>query len=110
MSSGSPRLNAFSELRTPAILSTLDKLGDRIEERFPGSGLRQVATELRLVGDDVVAMTVRLRKPFWPLRLAGIVAGIALVGVTVAFVVKAATLDAGVNRQLDFLHAYSSMP
>jgi hypothetical protein len=103
MSSGSARLHAFSELRTSAILSTLDKLGDRIEERFPGSGLRQVASELRSVGDDVVAMTTRLRRPFWPARLASVFAGIALIGVTVVFVVKAATLDAGVNRQLDFL-------
>jgi hypothetical protein len=103
MSSGSARLHDFSELRTPAILSTLDKLVDRIGERFPGSGLRQVAAELRSVGDDVVAMTTRLRRPFWPLRLASVVAGIALIGVTIALVVKAATLDAGVNRQLDFL-------
>jgi hypothetical protein len=103
VSSGSASLNAFSELRTPAILSTLDKLGDRIEERFPGSGLRQVAAELRLVGDEVVAMATRLRRPFWPLRIASTVAGVGLVAVTIAFVVQAARLEAGVNRQLDFL-------
>jgi hypothetical protein len=94
---------AYSELRTSAILSTLDQLVLRIGERFYDSGLSRVAGDLRIIGDDVVALVTRLRTPFWPIRIASIVASVGLMAATIALVVRTAHLDPGVNRQLDFL-------
>jgi transposase InsO family protein len=94
---------AFTELRTPAILSTLDTLSRRIGERFPDSGLSRIARDLRVFGDDVVTLTARLRRPIWPLRLASVAAAVGLLAAAIALVYRVSQLDAGVNRQLDFL-------
>lgn len=67
----------YGELRPGNLLHTMEKLLHRIEERFPGSGLSKVATELNTVGHSVVVLTGRLRRPVWPIR-ALVVAGIII--------------------------------
>ncbi len=65
----------YAELSPENLLHTMEKLRQRIAERFPGSGLGQVARELGAVAESVVTLTHKLRRPVWPLRVV-VVAGI----------------------------------
>lgn len=52
-----------SELRLDLILETLATLRSRISERFPGSGLSNVAQELYEVGRNTGVVIEKIRKP-----------------------------------------------
>lgn len=73
----------YSELKPLHILSTLEKLQLRIEERFPGSGLGRVAAELNLVAHGMVDLVEKLAKPIWPIRIFTFLVIGLLVGLTV---------------------------
>ena len=66
----------YRALNEAKILETLERLRDRIGERFPDSGLKRVAEELLAVGDDVSQTVSYLRAPNWPIRIA---AGLAII-------------------------------
>ena len=66
----------YSELQLELIVGTLDTLRQRIEERFPGSGLARVASELLGLARQTGAVLERMRRPNVWLR-TGI--GIAIV-------------------------------
>lgn len=73
----------FRTLDAGEILKTLERLTQRIEERFPGSGLGKVSRELHGIGRECAAGAVSLGRPNWPLRLGtaavGVLAFIAIV-------------------------------
>jgi hypothetical protein len=89
--------NQFTELRPEPLQSTLDRLQRRIDERFVGSGLGQVALGLRALSDDVVTLVERLRKPVWTVRIAAAVAAVALLVVTALVIASAAHSDDAVS-------------
>jgi hypothetical protein len=60
------------------VLETIGRLTNRIEERFPASGLLQVASDLHLVALDSQAVWMRLKRPYWPLRALAF-AGLAVI-------------------------------
>ncbi len=60
----------FSSLRANAILSTIEKLENRIDERFPDSGVGRVCTEFKHLAVETEKTALRLGNPLWPLRLA----------------------------------------
>ena len=93
------------ELRSDAVIKTVARLHQRISERFPESGLSNVAAALRHLGDDVVELTARLRRPVWPLRIAATLAALGLLAVTVILLVETARRDSGLAGRLDFLQA-----
>jgi hypothetical protein len=66
------------ELNPEQIIATLVTLGRRIHERFPDSGLSRVSRELLAVATECLALTERLRRPHWPIRI-GI--GVAIAGI-----------------------------
>ena len=71
----------YRTLDPDKIVATLDQLGARILERFPGAGLGRVCTELKLVAAESRARTEELAKPNIALRsLSGLVvlAGVAV--------------------------------
>lgn len=79
-----PTYRALDEAK---IIGTLERLRNRIGERFPDSGLRRVADELIAVGGEVSHTVDYIRAPNWPTRiLAGIaivvMIGVLLVGLT----------------------------
>ncbi len=76
-------VSRFSELKPAAILSTLDKLRLRIDERFPGSGLGKVATELSEVAAGIVQLVEQLPRPIWAIRILTFLAIGLLVGLAV---------------------------
>ncbi len=68
----------FSELRSAPVRDTIDLLARRIEERFPGSGLSGVATELIQLAVRNEWVVERLRRPAWWLRGLVVLGGMAV--------------------------------
>ncbi len=73
----------YCQLKSQRLLQTLKVLQQRIDERFPGSGLSQVTKELQGVGDNCVKLTDKLSEPIWVVRLVTIAAIITLIVITV---------------------------
>ncbi len=59
----------YRTLNHDKIIETAVALEQRIEERFPQTGLRQVAAELVSLSRDTSAEARKLEGPIWPLRL-----------------------------------------
>jgi len=76
----------YRQLDQSHIGLTLRRLRDRIAERFPGSGLSNVAGELVSLSDEAFDCVAYLRKPNWPIRVA--------VGVVIAAMVVVVGLGA----------------
>jgi hypothetical protein len=93
----------YNELRLELILTTLATLHGRISERFPGSGLSQVAQELYRIGKETGPILERIRRPNALLRV-GIIITVALIGlvaVALFFYMPSLSLDvAGVGSLL----------
>jgi hypothetical protein len=58
------------QLELSHIRATLERLERRIAERFPQSGLSQVAAQLRAIGEGTEEVLRRARRPNWPIRAA----------------------------------------
>ncbi len=68
----------FTTLRSDAILKTLERLEQRIAERFPESGLLGVCREFKQLSIRSEVLARQLQDPIWPVRLAAISASILL--------------------------------
>jgi hypothetical protein len=79
----------YRALDEAKITGTLQRLRNRIGERFPDSGLRAVAEELIAVSDEVSQCVAYIRAPNWPIRLA---AGIGITIMVAILIVGATTL------------------
>lgn len=64
-----PQGGTYSLLRADQIVATAERLGRRIEERFPASGLRGVADALTGVARTAIARSERIRRPYYLMRL-----------------------------------------
>ena len=60
----------YRQLDATKIVDTLHTLSQRIEERFPGSGLSRVVRELLAIARQTETNVSYLRRPLWPLRVA----------------------------------------
>jgi len=100
----------YRQLDQSQIAQTLGRLRDRIAERFPGSGLSNVAGELVSLSDEAFECVAYLRKPNWPIRVAVgvviaamvVVVGLGAVSIQVSSRVSSVselvqTLDASIN-------------
>jgi hypothetical protein len=81
--------SGYRALDEVKIIGTLQRLRNRIGERFPESGLRAVAEELIAVGDEVAQCVAYIRARNWPIRLA---AGVAITTMVTILIVAATTL------------------
>ena len=84
-------------------MATLERLRNRIGERFPEAGLRNVAEELIAVGNEVSECVDYIRKPNWPIRIA---AGLAIAGLLALLTFAVMTtlqLPAGVSGRAEVL-------
>jgi hypothetical protein len=70
----------YRNLRPSEIVETIDVLRRRIQERFPDSGLFQVACELHRISQESVIRAQRIRRPNIPLRLGIFVLGVLVAG------------------------------
>jgi len=69
----------FTNLRAEAILKTLNRLEQRVFERFPESGLLGVCKEFNQLSVKSEELARRLQKPLWPVRLVAIATAALLV-------------------------------
>ncbi len=75
---------SYRELDPIKLLSTLDKLHERIEARFPNAGLSRLCGDLIETARASVQASHRLARPNWPMRVG--VAAIIVAGVAAQFV------------------------
>ncbi|MGQ0767434.1 MAG: hypothetical protein ACT4OZ_17425 [Gemmatimonadota bacterium] len=61
---------SYRELDAGLIVATLDRLSQRIDERFPGAGLGRVCDELIGLARDSAGEAESLGRPNWPVRVA----------------------------------------
>lgn len=86
-SSNAAEAERFTQLRATPILTTIQRLALRIEERFPDSGLLKVCREFHDVAIRSEVLVQRLALPIWPVRIFAILAALMLLGV-VAFALQ----------------------
>jgi len=89
------------------IVETIRLLVCRIEERFPGSSLAQVAGELHRISTDAVVRAERIRRPDWRLRV-GIGVLIAAIAVVIAEIVSNLEVGDNVFRAEQFVQLVDS--
>lgn len=82
-----PTYRALDEAK---IQETLERLRNRIGERFPDSGLRDVAEELIAVAEEVSECVAYIRAPNWPIR---IIVGFTIAAMTLVLVALARTVQ-----------------
>jgi hypothetical protein len=73
----------FTQLNAKLILKTIERLEQRIGERFPDAGLSRVCTEFRELAHDTEAVALRLGTPIWPVRIAAYGAVVLLTGLVI---------------------------
>jgi hypothetical protein len=73
----------FTELNSDMLLRTIQRLEQRIGERFPESGLRRVCSEFCTLASESETLARSLEPPIWPLRIVIIAAASLLVGLVI---------------------------
>ncbi len=53
------------------VRETIEKLGERIQQRFPGSGLLRVCGQLGAIAAQTAERSRKINEPIWPIRLVG---------------------------------------
>jgi hypothetical protein len=71
----------YRQLDDDRIIETLERLRDRIMERFPASSLARVSEELLSIAHESASHVAYLAKPSWPVRVSVGIAIIAMVAV-----------------------------
>ncbi len=77
----------FRRLDSEKIVATVKALHDRIEDRFPGSGLGEVIAELLKVAEETVQRTEWIQRPHLPLRGAAVALSLLILAVLVGLLV-----------------------
>lgn len=102
-----PQATRYRQLDEREIVATIARLRDRVNERFPDSGLGRVAAELHTLAGEATGLLEYLRRPHWPLRVGVGVAILGMLAVLLAIAVTF-TLPAGIERLGDFLQTVES--
>ncbi len=79
---------AYRSLSSEQIITTLEGLTRRIDERFPGAGLSAVGKELLALSRFCAAEADELGKPHWPIRITTIVLIVIVVALSVLLFVR----------------------
>jgi hypothetical protein len=74
------RDDKYTSLRPALILSTIERLEERIAVRFPESGLLRVCSEFKALATESEALARHLAPPIWPVRVAAMGAAALLLG------------------------------
>jgi len=70
----------YRQLDDAKIIETLERLRDRIRERFPGSSLSRVSEELLGIARESASHIAYLSRPNWPVRVGVGIAIVAMLG------------------------------
>jgi hypothetical protein len=98
----------YDELKLGLILKTLATLRNRIAERFPGSGLSQVADELYRIGVATEPVLERIRRPSRLFRAGIAVAVILIVALAGSLIIYMPLLSLDVGGIGSLLQAVES--
>lgn len=79
---------AYRSLDSAHIVSTLEHLTHRIDERFPGAGLGAVAKELLALGRFCTDEVEELARPNWPIRTAALMLIALVIAVSVFLMIR----------------------
>src|SRR5215467_2207951 len=77
----------YRHLDSEKIIKTVETLKERIERRFPESGLSKVAAELLVVARETVHRTVWIQKPHLPLRAGAVASTLLIIALLVLMLV-----------------------
>jgi hypothetical protein len=77
----------FRRLDPQKLVETVQALHERIELRFPGSGLGNVVRELLRVAEDTVHRIHWTQKPHLPLRAAAVCLSLTIIGLLIGLLV-----------------------
>ena len=92
----------YRELWPERIVETADKLVARVQERFPGSGLYQVAAEVRQVAKEAVLRAQEIHRPnYWLRSVISLV--VLAIGVLTAVVFTKVRPDEDVFKVEEFI-------
>jgi hypothetical protein len=97
----------YRQLDDAQIVQTLMRLRDRIQERFPGSGLSGVSEELLALTHEAAGIVAYLQRPHWPIRIG---VGVAIIAMATLLVALATTLrlPARIDGLTEFIQAIES--
>lgn len=98
----------YQELRIDRILDTVRNVRERIDGRFPGSGLGRVAGELINVGETTAPLLDRVRRPNLYLRAGVGLVIILLAAVLIALVMRFQGLRADIDGFSSLLQTLES--
>jgi hypothetical protein len=84
----------YRQLDDDRIIETLQRLRDRISERFPGSSLSKVSEELLTVARESASHVAYLAAPNWPVRFS-VGAAIVVMLAVLAAAASQISLDVG---------------
>jgi hypothetical protein len=94
----------YRQLDIPRILATLSRLRNRIDERFPGSGLSRVAVEMQALSGEVTNFVQAVQRPHWPIRIGVTLAVLAMVAV-ILIVGRSQGMAPGIEGFADLIQA-----
>jgi hypothetical protein len=77
---------SYRRLDPQKIIDTVQALYERIEERFPGSGLGKVTAELLGVAKEAVGQTIWIQQPNLALRAIAVVLSLAIVALVIVLI------------------------
>src|SRR5688500_10957269 len=97
----------YRQLDDDRIIETLQRLRDRISERFPGSSLSRVSEELLTVARESASHVAYLAKPNWTVRIS-VAAAIVVMLAVLAAAVSQIRLNTGVAGWPEFVQAVDS--
>jgi hypothetical protein len=97
----------YRQLDESKIIRTLERLRDRIGERFPEAGLRKISENLLALAHETSACVGYLRRPNWPVRFA---AGATIAGMVALLVMLALSVPvpAGVGGLSEIVQGIES--
>jgi hypothetical protein len=91
----------YRQIDREHVMLTIERLRNRINERFPDSGLGRVAAELINIAQETSSLSAYFARPNWAIRSATIV-GILAMLTTVIFVATTVRFDFNVSGLTDF--------
>jgi hypothetical protein len=92
----------YRQLDDARIIETLERLRDRIRERFPGSSLARVSDELLAVARETASQVAYLQRPNWPIRVGVGLVIVAMLGL-VATAIAGMRIDGGIAEWPDLV-------
>lgn len=79
-----PASSRYRTLDDAQIRATISRLRARIQERFPGAGLGNLAAELGAIAEEAAANVEYLARPNWPIRAGAGMLVVALLALVIA--------------------------